>query len=79
VFSVNVAGMSPHELSGAIERDFGVLTRAGLHCAPPAHRTIGTYPAGTCRLSFGAFTTEDDVRLAAAALTRIAENVASRR
>jgi len=76
VFSVNVAGLSPHQLAGLLEADFGVLTRPGVHCAPLAHRTIGTHPAGTCRLSFGAFTTEDHVRRAAEALSTIAQRAA---
>ena len=72
VFSVNVAGMGPNDLAAALERDFGICTRPGVHCAPLAHKTIGTHPAGTCRLSFGPFTTEDHVRAAAAALSGIA-------
>lgn len=72
VFSVNVAGHAPDELAGELERRFGVLTRPGLHCAPLAHRTIGTFPKGTCRLSFGAFTTAADVRHAASALRELA-------
>ena len=73
VFSVNLAGWGPGELSAALETDFGVLTRAGVHCAPLAHRTIDTYPTGTCRFSFGPFTTEAHVRQAAGALVRTAE------
>jgi len=77
LFSVNVGGMEPGELAAALESSFGVLTRAGLHCAPLAHRTIGTYPLGTCRLSFGPFTDEEQVRQAASALVSIAERVAT--
>jgi cysteine desulfurase family protein len=73
VFSVNVDGLGPGELAGVLERDFGLLTRPGVHCAPLAHRTIGTHPTGTCRFSFGPFTTDSHVRAAAEALTRIAE------
>ena len=76
VFSVNIAGWSPGELSAALEADFGILTRSGLHCAPLAHQTIGTYPQGTCRFSFGPFTTAEHVRQAAAALANIAERAA---
>jgi len=73
VFSVNVAGMGPNDLAAALEADFGICTRPGVHCAPLAHQTIGTHPGGTCRLSFGPFTTEDHVRTAAAALAAIAQ------
>jgi len=76
VFSVNVEGVSPAELAYALEADFGLCTRPGLHCAPLAHKTIGTFPSGTCRLSFGHFTSLDDVRFAAGALTKIAHKAA---
>jgi len=72
VFSVNVAGYEPGVLASVLEERFGICTRSGVHCAPLAHRAIGTFPAGTCRLSFGAFTTADDVAYAADALRRIA-------
>ena len=73
VFSVNVAGLSPSDLAAALEADFGVLTRPGVHCAPLAHRTLGTHPTGTCRLSFGAFTIAAEVDHAAAALRSVAQ------
>ncbi|MHC4718085.1 MAG: aminotransferase class V-fold PLP-dependent enzyme [Planctomycetota bacterium] len=72
VFSVSIAGLEPGELAGILESRYGILTRPGLHCAPLAHKVIGTFPEGTCRLSFGAFTTVEDVRFAAAALGEIA-------
>jgi selenocysteine lyase/cysteine desulfurase len=72
VFSVNVTGYLPQVLAAQLESRAGVLTRPGLHCAPLAHQTIGTLPEGTCRLSFGAFTTLQDVRTALAALREIA-------
>jgi cysteine desulfurase/selenocysteine lyase len=74
VFSVRVDGFqSPSALAEALEADFGLLTRPGMHCAPLAHQTIGTHPAGTCRLSFGPFTTEAHVRNAAEALAAVAQ------
>ena len=79
VFSVAAGALSPSELAEILEKDFGILTRSGVHCAPLAHETIGTYPAGACRLSFGPFTTADDVRYAAAALAEVAESVAAGR
>ena len=76
VFSVNVDGISPQALAATLETDFGICTRAGVHCAPLAHKTIGTYPAGTCRISFGPFTTEDGVCYAAESLAKIAKRAA---
>jgi len=71
VFSVNVDDLPPTELAELLERDFGLCTRPGVHCAPLAHKTIGTHPTGTCRLSFGPFTTAAHVAHAAEALTKI--------
>ena len=79
VFSMNIEGMSPGELAASLEKDFGICSRPGVHCAPLAHKTIGTHPTGTCRLSFGPFTTEDHVCRAADALARIADGVVARR
>lgn len=54
VLSFTVDGMAPEEVSEALALQ-GVALRAGLHCAPYAHRTAGTLPEGTVRLSFSAF------------------------
>ena len=51
----------------------GILTRPGLHCAPLTHRAIGTFPDGTCRISFGPFTREEHVRRVATELFQLAE------
>lgn len=55
-----------------LEREYGVLTRCGLHCAPAAHRTLGTFPRGTVRFSPGWYTTEDDIDTALQAVSEIA-------
>ncbi|MFO0831888.1 MAG: aminotransferase class V-fold PLP-dependent enzyme [Phycisphaerales bacterium] len=67
---------SPAELAALLEQHFGILARAGLHCAPLAHRTLGTLSdstrsRGALRMSMGPFTTEDDVRTAAQALCEL--------
>jgi cysteine desulfurase family protein len=73
VFSVRLAGVEPAELSALLEAEFGILTRSGLHCAPLAHRAIGTADdGGTTRLSFGAFNTLADVDRCAEALAALA-------
>ncbi|MBM3146978.1 MAG: aminotransferase class V-fold PLP-dependent enzyme, partial [Actinobacteria bacterium] len=70
--SFTVAGMEPAEVGLRLDDEYGIAARVGLHCAPPAHRTMGTYPAGTVRLSLGAFTTQDDVAAAVAAVRALA-------
>jgi cysteine desulfurase / selenocysteine lyase len=73
VMSLRVDSMDAHELAAVLESRFGILSRAGLHCAPLAHETIGTLAVGgTTRLSFGAFTTVQDVNFAAECLSQIA-------
>jgi cysteine desulfurase family protein len=73
IYSVNLAGYKPVELAAALEAGFRVQARAGLHCAPGAHRALGTFPGGTCRLSLGATSTREDVETALAALEELAK------
>jgi len=73
VFSVRVEGLSPMDLSAALEKDFGILTRPGLHCAPLIHEALGTTQhGGTTRLSFGPFLSKQDVKYATDALAEVA-------
>jgi cysteine desulfurase family protein len=75
VFSVRLAGYDPQELSALLEQRFGLLTRGGLHCAPLAHRTIGTdRDGGTTRFALGPFLTDDDVDAAVAALVELSRH-----
>jgi selenocysteine lyase/cysteine desulfurase len=56
-------------LSDLLEREFGILTRSGVHCAPLAHRTFGTAElGGMTRLSVGPFVTARDIAEACEAL-----------
>ncbi len=73
VVSVNLEGFDSAELSVRLERDYGILTRPGLHCAPLAHQAIGTYPHGTTRISVGYSTTEDEVDAVIEALSELAK------
>jgi cysteine desulfurase/selenocysteine lyase len=72
VVSLNLRGRTPSSVGELLDKDYGILTRIGLHCAPRAHKTIGTFPDGTVRLSWGVFTTEKDILRACRALKRIA-------
>jgi len=74
VLSLNIVGLSPSKVGQALDREYGIQTRIGLHCAPSAHRTIGTFPNGTVRLSWGPFTTEKNMRCVVRALRSIAES-----
>ena len=72
VLSLNVASRPCEEVGMELERNFDILTRTGLHCAPAAHRTIGTFGRGTVRFSVSRFNTESDIHAALEALSRIA-------
>lgn len=61
VVSFIVEGMDPATIGYRLDKEFDISVRVGLHCAPMAHKTIGTYPAGTVRVSPGFFNTETDI------------------
>ncbi len=54
-----------------LEAEHGILTRCGLHCAPSAHKTLGTFSRGVVRFSLGHFNTAADVDAALAAISAI--------
>ena len=70
VVSLDFTNMDNGDAAFQLEQQFGIMTRCGLHCAPTAHKTLGTFPRGTVRLSLGYFTTADDLK-------RVADAVAS--
>jgi len=70
--SLNLPGYAPAELGAILDERFDIAVRPGLHCAPYAHKHLGTFPQGTVRLSVGLLTTEDDMKGAAAAFNEIA-------
>lgn len=61
------------DIAMALDRNFGILTRVGLHCSPATHCTIGTYAqGGTVRLSSGIFNTQKEIAYVLEALDKIA-------
>jgi selenocysteine lyase/cysteine desulfurase len=71
VLSFLVDGMDPAETGRRLEKRFGILVRAGLHCSPNSHRTLRTFPEGTVRVSPGPFTTRKEIALFLSALRKI--------
>ncbi len=59
--SFNISGKSPSEVGFMLDEDFGILSRVGLHCAPAAHKTIGTFPTGSVRFGLGIFNSHREV------------------
>jgi cysteine desulfurase family protein len=73
VASITIDGFEPHVAATILDENFGIQTRAGLHCAPGVHRALGTFEGGgTVRFSVGAFTTPKDIDAAIAAVGDIA-------
>lgn len=68
VVSIDCLDEDNAEVSYALETQFGILTRCGLHCAPSAHKTLGTFPQGVIRFSLSWFNSEEDVDAAVDAL-----------
>lgn len=71
VVSIQTPGHDLAQVAHDLDARYGIQTRVGLHCAPSAHRTLGTYPTGTIRLSLGWSNTEADVDLALTALREL--------
>ena len=74
VVSITIDGMDPASIAYELESTYYIMTRVGLHCAPRAHQTLGTYPEGTVRFSFGYANTHKDVESALSALHGIVKN-----
>ncbi len=78
VVSLNIRGYEPGEIGAILDQAFDIKARTGLHCAPAAHKTLGTYPLGTVRLSLGYFNTVADIDLTLEAVAKIARTTAAK-
>lgn len=74
VISVDFLHRDNAEAAYELETNYGILTRCGLHCAPSAHRTLGTFPRGTVRFSLGFSNTRADVQSALLAIEEISKS-----
>jgi cysteine desulfurase/selenocysteine lyase len=79
IVTITIAGVDAAQAALRLDRDFGVLVRAGLHCAPESHEILGTGATGALRFSIGWATTDAEIDRAAAAVRRIAETKGSGR
>ncbi|MDR1579600.1 MAG: cysteine desulfurase [Synergistaceae bacterium] len=70
--SFNLAGIAANDAARTLDEDYGIMVRAGLHCAPQAHRLAGTERVGAVRASVGYFSDERDIARFIEALSRIA-------
>lgn len=71
VVSLQPLKKDPAQIAFELDSRYGIMTRVGLHCAPGAHKTLGTYPTGTIRFAFGHTNTMEEVDAAADALAEL--------
>ena len=71
VVSFQTPEIDMSQVAWQLDNEYGVMTRVGLHCAPNAHKTLGTYPAGTIRFSFGPENTKNELDFAIQGLKKI--------
>ncbi|MEI6126418.1 MAG: aminotransferase class V-fold PLP-dependent enzyme [Pseudomonadota bacterium] len=76
VVAFNIQGMSSSKIAYLLAEKYTILCRAGLHCSPLAHKTMGTFPAGAVRFSFGIFNTPGEIDIALEALKVIQHEAA---
>ena len=72
VISFTIDNLTPSEIGHRLDREFSIMTRVGLHCAPRAHQSIGTFPQGTVRLAPGYFNNSKEISKVVTALSIIA-------
>ncbi|NLY09028.1 MAG: aminotransferase class V-fold PLP-dependent enzyme [Tissierellia bacterium] len=75
VVSINFKTIDNAEAAHVLDDRYQIKTRVGLHCAPIAHKIMGTYPQGTVRFSFGLFNTEEEVAEGLKAIEEIVKSV----
>jgi cysteine desulfurase family protein len=61
VISFNFSDIAPEEVTYVLDEVYDIMARSGLHCAPQAHRSIGTVDGGTVRISFGIFNSFEEI------------------
>jgi selenocysteine lyase/cysteine desulfurase len=74
LFLCNIQGMDPEQVSTVLDGDFGIATRAGLHCAPFVHQDLGTSPRGGVRFSLGCFNTLEEIDRVVEAMASISQS-----
>lgn len=71
IVSIDFKNTDNGDMSHRLANDYGIMTRSGMHCAPSAHRTLGTFPRGTVRFGLGHFLDVKDILYAADCIYRL--------
>ena len=75
VVSFNIEGLEAKDIGIRLENEYGIIVRTGLHCAPLCHKTIGTFPKGTIRISTSYFNTDEEIESAINAVREISTDI----
>lgn len=75
VVSLNIGEEDSSEISYILDEVYNIAVRPGLHCAPLAHKTIGTFEQGVVRFSFGIFNTHDEIEQGIKAIKEICREI----
>lgn len=73
LFSANIRGIHPEDLSAILDGDFNISVRSGLHCAPLVHELLGTADEGAVRFSLGRYNSIEEINVVLDAMRRIAK------
>lgn len=73
--SFNINGLDASEVGYILDNEFGIITRTGLHCTPLAHKTVGSFPNGSVRISLGYFNDRNEVSYFIDSLNKIKNNI----
>ncbi|WP_337960878.1 aminotransferase class V-fold PLP-dependent enzyme [Caloramator sp. mosi_1] len=75
VVSLSFEDIDNSEVAFLLDREYGIMTRVGLHCAPSAHKTLQTFPKGTVRFSFGHMNTEKEIKYTLESIQKILKSI----
>lgn len=75
VISINIGDEDSSEIAFILDKAFNIAIRSGLHCAPMAHRTVGSFEQGTVRFSIGYFNTKEDIDKSIEAIKEICQQI----
>ena len=74
VITINIGNMDSGEITFLLDSEYNIATRSGIHCAPLAHKTLGTLEQGAVRFSIGYFNTKEEIDISIEALKEISNN-----
>lgn len=75
VVTINIRDEDSSEISYILDEEYDIYVRSGLHCAPLAHKTIGSFKQGAIRFSFGPFNTHEEIDLGIKAIKQISKEI----